>query len=296
MADPRRTVVTLRSTPSTRKRTTMSLACGSKCMSEAPSSTAARDDRVHEAHDRRIVVGGIAVVDHVVGDAHVGEAGGVVDAGEHAVQAPGLAEQVGDLVRRGQQRPDLAAGDDPQVVEREHVRGVGHRHDQAPVGVDAHRHRLVAAHRPRVDQLGDAAVDRRARLEQPDARADGARVRQLLAGDQPALEQQLAQAPALRRPVGKRPAQLLDGDVLEPQQDLAERLGPRLRRRLRGRRGGRAGARQRPRIEPLHPRTGQSDILDAAAVGAVARIGARRARRGRSVLRVRGNVRGSAHP
>ena len=102
------------------------------------------DDRVDELDDRR-VVGGLADL----GD--VGELLLAVSIASATASSRRLiaADQAGDVVGRRHDRPHLVAGHQLEVVEREHVRRVGHRDQQRAVVVVADRDGAEAAGRLR---------------------------------------------------------------------------------------------------------------------------------------------------
>ncbi len=64
-----------------------------------------------------------------------------------------------DVGRRGDRRADLVAGHHRDVVDREHVRRVGHGHEQRAVAGERDRHGLVAPDRGRADELGRIGLD-----------------------------------------------------------------------------------------------------------------------------------------
>jgi len=65
-----------------------------------------------------------------------------------------------DVVRRGDRDPDLVAGHDRDVVDREHVGGVGHRDEQGAFVGEGDRHRLVALGDGRAHEVGGGHVHR----------------------------------------------------------------------------------------------------------------------------------------
>ena len=84
------------------------------------------DDRVDELDDRRVVRG----------LADLGDLGELLLAlldrlGDRVVEPAHAADQAVDVVGRGDHRPHLVAGHQLEVVEREHVRRVRHRDEQA---------------------------------------------------------------------------------------------------------------------------------------------------------------------
>ena len=68
-------------------------------------------------------------------------------------------EQPLDVLARGDRRADLVAGHDGDVVDREHVGGVRHGHQQRAVGDERDRHGLIALDRRRGHELGGVGVD-----------------------------------------------------------------------------------------------------------------------------------------
>ena len=83
------------------------------------------DDRVHELDDRRVAVG---LVD---GDVALAVLGVLVDdVLDRLVHAREAREQQVEILDGGGGRPDPPAGHHADVVDRQHVRGVGHREQQ----------------------------------------------------------------------------------------------------------------------------------------------------------------------
>ena len=124
-----------RSTPSTRKRTRMSRPSGSKWMSDAPSSTpwamiefTSLITGASSADSRTSVDLGELVLALLDGRGH------------RVVELAHAADQAVDVIDRAHHRQHLVAGHQLQVVEREHVRRVGHRHEQRAAVVEADRH------------------------------------------------------------------------------------------------------------------------------------------------------------
>ena len=105
---------------------------------------------------------------------------GIVDALEHRL----------DVRRRGDRGPDLVAGHHGDVVDRQHVRRIGHRDEQRAVGGEGDRHRLVALDRRRSDELGGVGVDAVAlQVEVIEAEALGDRPREVALGDRTGRDQ-----------------------------------------------------------------------------------------------------------
>ena len=102
------------------------------------------------------------------------------------------ADQRLDVVGGGDRDAAVEAGDHLDVVDREHVRGVGDRHEQR-LRVDvADRDRLVAARGGDREQVGRAHVDvEGVEVEVVEAVALGDRARELVGVDQLLLDQQL---------------------------------------------------------------------------------------------------------
>ena len=145
------------------------------------------DDRVDELDDRRVL-------------------GGLVDLGDvrdlvlalrdrlrdRVVEPAHPPDQCVDVVRRGDHGAHLVTGHQLQVVEREHVRRIGHRDHQVAVLVEADRRRVEAARRlgaDRVERSYVGLVDREVDVVEPEALRGGAR--ELVARDRPRLEQHL---------------------------------------------------------------------------------------------------------
>ena len=95
-----------------------------------------------------------------------------------------------DVGRRGDRRADLVAGHHRDVVDRQHVRRVGHGDQQRAVGGERDRHGLVALDRGGRDQLGRVGIDPvllQVEVVEPEALRDGAG--ELLLGDRAGREQ-----------------------------------------------------------------------------------------------------------
>ncbi len=113
------------------------------------------DDLVHELGHRRVLAG-------VLVDLRGGEAGGVLKITEHVIDV-GLVrgeplDRADQVALGGNDRADVAAGDDSQIVDREDVGGVRHRHDQLVV-LDANRQHQVLAHEVLGDERSGVGVD-----------------------------------------------------------------------------------------------------------------------------------------
>ena len=113
------------------------------------------DDLVDELDDRRILVALVQRDDLGVffGLLLLGR---VLDDVFEAVQA---RDQRRDVIRRGDRDADLVAGHDRDVVDREHVRRIGHRNQQRALVGECHRDRLVALGDRGRDEVGGGHVD-----------------------------------------------------------------------------------------------------------------------------------------
>jgi hypothetical protein len=95
-----------------------------------------------------------------------------------------------DVARRRDGGPHLVAGHHGDVVDRQHVRWVGHGDQQRAVGGERDRHRLVALDRGRRDELCRVRVDAvLLQVEVVEAEALGDRARELDLGDRAGREQ-----------------------------------------------------------------------------------------------------------
>ena len=88
-----------------------------------------RDDLVDQLDDRR-VVGGLAQVDDLGGVALFLLLDLAVLLGDDVLEPVQARDQVGDVLRRGDRDAHLVAGHDRDVVDRQHVRRIGHRDQQ----------------------------------------------------------------------------------------------------------------------------------------------------------------------
>ena len=165
-----------RSTPSMRYRTRMSPSCGSKWMSETPRSTAsvmmrctswmteasspAEPKSIGRSCSRMSYIGPPPPA--------VAAEGSGTSTSSSSSRSSSTAAYSGSSRRssshsmsgaRGDRRPHLVAGHDRDVVDREHVRGVGHRDQQRAFGDERHGHGLVALDGGRGDELGRVGVD-----------------------------------------------------------------------------------------------------------------------------------------
>jgi hypothetical protein len=114
------------------------------------------DEQVDELDDRRVLedLGQPREIRFVVG--LVGR--GLHDLVDLAVDAEEPLDGLDDLAGGGDDGPHLGARERPDVVDREDVGGVGHRHDELAV-FPAHGDGLVAAGERLADEGGDRAVD-----------------------------------------------------------------------------------------------------------------------------------------
>ena len=112
----------------------------------------------------------------------------------------------------GDDRAHLGAGDRADVVDREHVRRVGHRDDE-PAVLPADRDRLVAAGERLGDERRDRTVDR-AVVEVDELEADlaGQGADELRFGDGPRLDQEAAERLAAPGLFGQRRVELGVGE------------------------------------------------------------------------------------
>ncbi len=100
------------------------------------------DELVDELDDRR-VVGGLAQVDDF-GGGLLGFGVGSGLAGDDVLQAIEARDQPFDVLGRGDPDAHLVAGHDRDVVDRQHIGGVGHRHEQRALVDKGNGHALVA--------------------------------------------------------------------------------------------------------------------------------------------------------
>ncbi len=194
------------------------------------------DDRAHELDGRGVVGGGFERVrDLLVGirlDLEV-----VVEVGLEVVDA---SQQDVEVLARDDDRLDAHVGEHREVVEREHIRRIGHRDEQDLVAV-ADRHGVQAPQRGSGHEVQSRDV-RPQRLEadvlQAEALGDGDR--ELVGCQRGDLDQHLAHRTARGAGVGDG---LLDGLAVaqaEAYEHVAEQAtGPRAGRHgIRYRRGG----------------------------------------------------------
>ncbi len=141
------------STPSTRKRTRMSRPSGSKWMSEAPSSTP------WAMIELTSLMTGASSADSrmSVTAASVSSSSSCTASATASSRRDMRLMQRHDVIRRGDDRPQLVAGQQLHVVEGEDVRRIDHRDQQVAV-VEADRDRAEAARRLWRDQVRGAEV------------------------------------------------------------------------------------------------------------------------------------------
>ena len=137
------------------------------------------DDLVDELDDRR-VVGGLAQVDDLGGPPSSSSSVDVVaTASSRRSSAADRARAMSS--RRGDRGPDLVAGHDRDVVDREHVGRVGHRDEQRALVGERDGHAPRSAWRRVVDQVRGGHVDLEdAQVEVVEAVALGDRARELV--------------------------------------------------------------------------------------------------------------------
>ncbi len=146
------------------------------------------DDLVDELDDRR-VIGRLVQVDDLR-HALLGLVGLPVGVGDDVLEAIKARDQGGDVLGRGDRDAYLVAGHDRDVVDRQDVRGIGHRHQQRALVGERDGHRLVALGGGRGDEVGGGHVDREhAEIEMIQAIALGERAREAVVGERAAFEQ-----------------------------------------------------------------------------------------------------------
>ena len=229
------------STPSTRKRTTSSPRDGLEVDVGGALVDALRDERVDELDDRRLV-GGLAEVDDLrplVGD-------GLLD--DHVVDLVHAPDERADVLLRRDGGADLVAGHQRDVVDREHVARVDHRDEQRALVEEADGDGGVALRGRGGQQVGRGHVDAEGvEVDVVDAEALGDDPGELVRGQDAAVDEDLARAPAAGPRLGDRELHGLPSGVAEADDDVADllrRAAARGRRRETGRgRGVRAGER-----------------------------------------------------
>ena len=221
--------VVSRSTPSTRKRTRISRPSGSKWMSEAPSSTA------WAMIEFTSLITGASSADSRISVTSASSSSPCSTASATASSRRLMrADQALDVVGRGHHRPHLVAGHQLQVVEREHVRRVGHRDHQVAALVEADRRGVEPAGGLRADQVERAHVgleDREVDVVEPEALRG--RARELVAGDRRRLEQDLLGG----APGGLALLDRLVHPLAREEAHLHDHVGDEARARLALRRG-----------------------------------------------------------
>jgi hypothetical protein len=125
---------------------------------------------------------------------------------DRVVHADEPREQQVEVLDRGGRRADPPAGHHPDVVDREDVRGVGHRHQQRAVVGIAHGQRLVALGGLRADQVRRAHVEVEDRqVDEVQAEALGHHAGELVVAQDAALDQHEARGAPLRTGRRRRP-------------------------------------------------------------------------------------------
>ena len=146
-----------------------------------------RDDLVDELDDRR-VFGGLVQGDDL--GAFLAVLEGLRRLADDVFEAVQARDQRGDVIRRRDRDADLVAGHDRDVVDREHVRRVGHRHQQRALVGERHGNRLVALGDGRADEVGGGHVDAEdAEVEVVEPVALGQRARQRVLRERAVFEQ-----------------------------------------------------------------------------------------------------------
>ena len=125
------------------------------------------------------------------------------------------------LTRAG--RADRVAGDDLQVIDGVQVGRIDHRNDEHPVGVKAHRDRLIAACGLLVDERRDRRVDPVLGVEHAHAHLQGHGAVDLVLGDLAGGDQDLAELAAVGGLTGKRLFDVLRLDETQADQRLTQR-------------------------------------------------------------------------
>ena len=185
----RGTVVESNTTPSTRKRTRMSPARGSKWMSEAPRRTASA------MIEWTSLTTGASSADSrssMTCAASSSVSSWISWTDSSSVESP-RNQRLDVLVRRNR-APDVVAGRHRDVVEREQVGRVGGRHEQRALAEERDRDGLVAPRLGGVDERGGALVDVedvQVDVVKPVALCEG--LGELLGVDEPRVDQALAE-------------------------------------------------------------------------------------------------------
>ena len=180
----RGTVVMSWSTPSTRKRTRTSRPSGARWMSEAPRSTAWATIWLTS-----LTTGASSEVS-CRATTSPSSSSTISPSPDDVFEAVQARYERGDVVRGRDRDAHLVAGHDRDVVDREHVRGVGHRDQQRALVGEGDRHRLVALGDRRVDEVRRRHVHLEdAEVEVVEAVALGERAREPVLGERAVLEQ-----------------------------------------------------------------------------------------------------------
>jgi hypothetical protein len=157
------------------------------------------DDRMDELDDRSLVRP-VAQLDDL------GRADGlqlVVDLLDGVPEPRDLADQGDDVLRRGHRAFHVVARRHRDVVEREHVGGVGGGYEHRALAEERDRDRLVAARLGGVDQVRRTGVDLEVvQVDEVEAVALGERVGELVRVDDPGVDQRLAKRHAVPAPLG----------------------------------------------------------------------------------------------
>ena len=190
-----------------------------------------QQDDVAQLDDRR-VLGRALEVEHVLGVAFaLREVDVLVHVAEHLVEVERgqllrclvvLAERVVDRDFRRDHHVDVVAGQELEVVERQHVGRVAHGDDQRLVGAVDRDDAVLARHVLR-DESDDVALDvELAQVDRRDAVLLGQELRQVLFLDDAELDQAVAEA--LTRLLGRFLGllQLIGGDELLADEELAK--------------------------------------------------------------------------
>jgi hypothetical protein len=158
------------------------------------------------------------------------------------VQAP---DQRGDVLVRGDGGPDLVARHERDVVDREHVARVDHRHEQRALVEEADRHGGVALRRRGREQVGRGHVDAEGvEVDVVDAEALGDDAGELVGRQDAAVDEHLAGAPPAGARLGDRQLHGLAPGVAEGDDDVADLLGGAAARRGRRQAGSGGGCGQ----------------------------------------------------
>jgi hypothetical protein len=210
---------------------------------------------VHELDDGR-VGGRLAQVDDL-------GPGVLVDRlGDHdLVEGVQALDEGGDVLLGRDGGPHLVAAHERDVVDGEDVAGVDHRHEQRAVVDDLHRDGAVALGRARGQQVRGRHVDAEdAEVDLVHAEALGDHARELVGGQDPALDEHLAGAPSVGARLRDGRLHRLPARVSEVHDDVADEArrapaaggGGQAVKTMIGRRGG-LGKRHTPCIGRLGP-------------------------------------------